>query len=155
MLQKSSTHWCHYSQGEKGPWWQHTWQLAELSTAIKLFGIERPDVFIKLVLTKLLLQQSFENHIYIFAKMWHSWVWKQWNTEQEKNICSWIKVFMSINENICVCMYILTHVLHMQTKILNYFHMELPAAAPKSWVSALSGVPVTELKMPKKRPHPP
>lgn len=66
MLQKSNTHWCHHSQGERGSWWQHTWQLAELLTARKLFGTERPDVFINLVHTKPLLQQSFENHFYFF-----------------------------------------------------------------------------------------
>lgn len=65
MLQKSSIHWCHYSQGERGPWWQHTWQLAELLTAIKLFGTERPDVFIKLVLTKLLRSRALRITIFL------------------------------------------------------------------------------------------
>lgn len=159
MLQKSNTHWCHYSQGERGPWWQHAWQLAELLTAIKLFGTEKPDVFIKLVHTKPLLQKSFENHFYFFFCQTMTLLNVATLKYRTRKECLFLNenIYEYEWENICVCMYIYTHGLHMQTNTLNYFHMELPAAAPKSWVSAQAWavfLSQSSSEMPKKRLHP-
>lgn len=159
MLQKSNIHWCHYSQGERGPWWQHTWQLAELLTAIKLFGTERPDVFIKLVLTKLLRSRALRITIFlpncVTLECGNTEIQnrKRVSVLEKKHLWVWMRIYMF------ACIYI--HVLHMQTNTLNCFHMELPAAAPKSWglcwVSAWFWVVFlsrNSSEIPKRRPQP-
>lgn len=143
MLQKSNTHWCHHSQGERGSWWQHTWQLAELLTARKLFGTERPDVFINLVHTKPLLQQSFENHFFFFFPNYDTPECGKTEMQNKK------RVFDLKWEYIYIC-------LHVYTNTCSAYadkHTELfthGAASCSSKILTLSprlsGVPVTGLK---------
>lgn len=157
MLQKSNTHWCHYSQGERGMVTTHL-TAGWVVNCNKIIWNRQAWCFY-LVHKRPLLQQSFENHyfvflVFFFAKLWHSWAWKHWNTEQEKSICSWIKAFMSVNENMYVLVCIYSHMFCICRQIhwiiftwSRQLQLQNPESQPKAeWFSCHR----TQVKCPKR-----